>query len=146
MAFWIKRSKLRRVSISPRDVDETTKREVVNTLGGHPVAMVPAADAMYQDGIHETFSQIRKRDGFWKGYVERLVKSLDLDEDDNAVLQLLSGCRAPIAREVIQQCIDTPIQPALRKLIALCLIDVCSEDRLWLSQLLAVRWCFRCRH
>src|SRR5262245_45188653 len=65
-------SQLRRVGLAPGEVDEGSKRELVTILGGHPVALALAADAVFQDGIEEVLSQLRSRGGFWKTYVEQL--------------------------------------------------------------------------
>src|SRR5262249_43971507 len=126
--------------LAPGEVDEGSKRELVTILGGHPVALALAADAVFQDGIEEVLSQLRSRGGFWKTYVEQLVRSLDLTEEDPQTLRGLSGYRTPIAREVIQQAVSYALRPVMRKLITLCLVDVLPDGRLWLSSLLRVHW------
>lgn len=136
-------TQLRRVGISPNAVDEASKQEVIKTLGGHPVMLALAADKMYQDGVSETLRQIQGHDEFWKAYVARLVKSLELTEDDALVLRVLNGFRMPVAREMIQQCIPIALLSVMRKLIALCLVDVLPDGRVWLSRLLAVHWPFQ---
>jgi tetratricopeptide (TPR) repeat protein len=133
-------SQLRRVGLSPSDVDEQSKREFVTLLGGHPVALGLAADAILEDGDHEVLKQLHAQAGFWRTYVERLVRSLELTSDEDQTLHALSGCHTPIDREVIQQALPFSLQPPMRRLISYCLVDVLPDGRIWLSSLLRIRW------
>lgn len=135
-------AQLRRVGLSPADMPDAEKDEIIKVLGGHPVALALAADRIFLESSEAVLRDVRERKGFWRTFIDRFISALELSSDEQVILRLLTGCRAPIAREVIQQCVPFVLGPTVGRLVGLCLVDVTPEGLIWLSGLFRGPWEF----
>lgn len=127
---------LRRNGISPQTLDDHLKGEIVDKLGGHPVAIALCADAIYDEGIIRVTEILKQKKGFYLNFVKSILRNIDLSDDERLILNLLSGCRLPVPREAILATFDYPVAPYLRNLIQLCMVEVDSASNIRLPGLL----------
>jgi tetratricopeptide (TPR) repeat protein len=127
---------LRRNGISPQALDDHLKGEIVDKLGGHPVAIALCADAIYDEGIIRVTEILKQKKGFYLNFVKSILRNIDLSDDERLILNLLSGCRLPVPREAILATFDYPVAPYLRNLIQLCMVEVDPASNIRLPGLL----------
>jgi len=127
---------LRRNGISPQDLDDHLKEEIVDKLGGHPVAIALCADAIYDEGITRVMEILKQRKGFYLNFIKSILRNIDLSDDERMILNLLSGCKLSLPREAILGTFDYPVVPYLRNLIQLCMIEVDPASNIRLPGLL----------
>ncbi len=120
-------AQLRRVGLTPDVIAEEEKIEIVEKLGGHPVAIALAADACYGEGGQAVVRDLRARRGAFWGFVQRLVRMLSLNDQDEIVLRSLTLARAAVPRGVVLAAAGFAAGPVLRNLIALGAVEV-GED------------------
>lgn len=117
-------SQLRRVGLSSAAVDHNNKDVIVSKLGGHPVAIAIAADAVYENGQKDTVESIKKKKGFYENFLGGLVRSLHLTDTEHTILQLFCLARNDLPREVITETLELPNTEALQNLRALGAVEV----------------------
>jgi len=127
---------LRRVDLSPNEIDIETKKYIVNKVGGHPSAMALCADAIVDEGLIAVSDYLKTKKGFYLNFVNEIINSIDLNESEKTILKLLSGCRLSIQREAILQSFDYVVNPFLKNLIELCLIEVDANSLIRIAGLL----------
>ena len=120
-------AQLRRVGLTPDVVSEDEKEEIIEKLGGHPVAIALAADACYGEGGPTVVRDLRSRKGVFWGYLRRLVRMLALDERDEIILRSLTLARMAVPRGVVLASVGFAAGSVLRNLIALGAVEV-RED------------------
>jgi len=128
---------IRRVGLSPHEYPIHTKEDIVEKLGGHPVAIALCANALHDEGISSVQESLEKRKGFYLSFIRGLLRNIALSDEERMILRLLSGCRMPIPRETVLKTFDTPVAPSTRNLIDLCLIEVDSTSHIRLPGLLS---------
>lgn len=103
-------AQLRRVGLSTNVLADDKKQEIVDKLGGHPVAIALAADACYEQGGHTVLRDLKRRRGFYLGFVRQLVKALDLTNEEQIVLRLLTlaECRCLVVRSSVLSIFPVP--------------------------------------
>lgn len=135
-------NQLRRIQFNPNDVRTDVKSNIVADLGGHPVALLMCANAIYQDGLSEVLRVIKEGSGFYRQLTDRIVNMIDLTEEDIHILKLLSGARIEILRDVIVSCCDFAANNNIASLIQQCLIEAVSPTTIQLSGILRIRYRF----
>jgi hypothetical protein len=83
-------AQLRRVGLSPNILGDDSKNVIVDKLGGHPVAIALAADASYDEGGEAVIRALKDRKGFYLSFLERLLGPLNLTDEDQTILRLLT--------------------------------------------------------
>jgi Tfp pilus assembly protein PilF len=127
---------LRRVGLSPNDIGSDLKYLFVERLGGHPYALALCADAIVDDGISAVIDFLKTKKGFYLNFVSGILNKISLNRDEKLILNLLSGCRSSIPREIILESFDYVVNPYLKNLINLSLIEVGSKSFIRLPGLL----------
>lgn len=121
-------AQLRRVGLSPSVIGADDKAFIVSKLGGHPVAIALAADTAFETGCSSLKQSLRAHQGFFLNFVARLVRALDLADQDRELLQLLCLARTGLPREALLRSVDFPAGDRLRDLIAIGTVDVSPDD------------------
>jgi len=127
---------LRRVDLSPNEVDITTKTIIVEKLGGHPFAIALCADAIVDDGLVAVLDYLKNSKGFYLNFVNRILQGINLSEEEKTILKLLSDCRMPVPREAILGSFDYVVKSYLKNLMELCLIEIDSASHIRLPGIL----------
>ena len=70
------------------------------------------------------------RTGFYLTFVGKLLHQLNLTDEDQTILRLLTLARVPIDRTVALSTEVFPAAPVLRKLIALGTVNITNEGRI----------------
>lgn len=117
---------LRRLGLNPSDITEETKFQLVKDLGGHPMAIIFCADAIYDEGLSEVIDATRRGTGFYREMTDRILSMLSLSENDKRLLRILSGCRIEVSRDAVSATCDFSATEHITNLVRLCLIDVVS--------------------
>lgn len=129
-------AQLRRVGLSPEAVSGDVKGAIVERLGGHPVAVALAADTSYDEGADSVLDALKRRQGFYLNFLQVLLRSLSLTDDDHTTLRLLSLARRPIDRGAVMGAVPFAGAPVLRNLIALGAIEVSRDGRIEIAGIL----------
>jgi len=129
-------AQLRRVGLSPDILSEESKGTIVERLGGHPVAIAFAADASYEEGGESVLKALKDRKGFYLTFIERLLRPLNITDQDETVLRLLTLARVPVDRAVVLEAAGFPAAPVLRNLIALGTIETSRDGRVEIAGIL----------
>lgn len=129
-------AQLRRVGLSPEAVSQDIKEAIVERLGGHPVAVALAADASYDEGAEAVLETLKRRKGFYLSFLQTLLRSLSLTDQDQTILRLLGLARRSIDRSVVMSTVPFPAVPVLRNLIALGALDVLRDGRIEIAGIL----------
>ena len=129
-------AQLRRVGLSTEALSEDSKRSIVDRLGGHPVAIVLAADALYEEGRETVLKALKERRGFYQAFLAKLLRTLNLTDQDQTILRLLTLARVPVERTVVLSNEAFPAAPVLRNLIALGTVDTASDGRIEIAGVL----------
>ena len=117
-------SHLRRLDLDPDVLTRRDKETLAKRLGGHPVALAIAADAVVEDGPQGVVTAIKDKRGTFGRFLRRLVGRLKLGDGEQTVLQLLTLARDTVPREVIADALGTPSAGTIRNLIALGAIEM----------------------
>ena len=117
-------SHLRRLDLDPDVLTRTDKDTLARRLGGHPVALAIAADAVLEEGPRGVLETIRERRGNFGRFFRRLVGKLKLTEDEQTVLRLLTLARNEVPREVFSDALGTPSAGTIRSLISLGAVEM----------------------
>ena len=117
---------LRRVGLSPKEIGTDLKYLFVGRLGGHPYALALCVDAIIDDGISAVIDYLKNKKGFYLNFVSGILHKISLNSDEKLILNLLSGCRMSIPREIILESFDYVVLPYLKNLIRFFL----NRDRL----------------
>ncbi len=114
---------LRRVGLSPEVVTDAQKEIVAKKLGGHPIAIAIAADAIYESGASDVVDQLQKREGFFLNFLRAIVARLNLSDEEQTLLRLLGLARDYIPRTVAAEAADFNVSPFMRNLLALGTVE-----------------------
>lgn len=117
-------AQLRRVGLSGTAIDKANKEVIVSKVAGHPVAIAIAADAVYEQGPNETIESIRKKQGFFEYFLRRLVRVLELSDEEQIILRLFCLARGDVPREVIVETLSLPSAAPIRNLLALGALEI----------------------
>ena len=123
-------AQLRRVGLSTEILSGDNKSSIVERLGGHPVAIALAADASYDEGGEAVFRALRERKGFYLTFLERLLRPLNLTDEAQTILRLLTLARVPVDRTVALSTEAFPAASVLRNLIALGTVNTANDGRI----------------
>ena len=129
-------AQLRRVGLSTEILSEDSKGSIVERLGGHPVAIALAADASYEGGGEAVLRTLKERKGFYLTFLTRLLRELDLTDEDQTILRLLTLARVPVDRTVVLSTEPFPAVHTLRNLIGLGTVDTASDGRIEIAGVL----------
>ncbi len=127
---------LRRVNLSPSDVPIETKNQLVKELGGHPLAIIFCADAIYEEGIGTVMDLVKRGAGFYEEIVSSILKVVALSEEDQQILRALSGCRIEVPRDAVAAACGFPTSEYISNLIRQCLVEVISPATISLPGIL----------
>ena len=133
---------LRNLGLNPNDIDAQTKTKLVRDLGGHPLAIVYCANAIYDEGLSAVIEALKMGGGFYRQVTDRILNVIALSDNDVRLLRILSGCRIETPRDAIANACGFPATEAISNLIRLCLIEVASPDTIRLPGLLRNRFRF----
>lgn len=125
-------AQLRRNELSTRSVTDEDKKFIVAKLGGHPIAIALAADVVAEEGSVSLLETLRQRKGFFLNYVSKLIRGLNLSEEERQILQLVRLARGPVPREAVLAAVDYTSGLTVRNLISCGALEL---DRLGLIQL-----------
>ena len=129
-------AQLRKVGLSTEALSSESKDTIVERLGGHPVAIALAADATYDQGGEAVLKAVKKRKGFYLTFLEKLLHPLNLTDEDETVLRLLTLARVPVPRTSILATGAFPATPVLRNLIALGTVETIPDGRIEIAGVL----------
>ena len=133
---------LRRLSLNPSDISTETKNQLVKDLGGHPMAIIFCADAIYDEGLNEVIEATRRGTGYYREVTDRILNMVTLSEDDKRLLRILSGCRIEVSRDAVSATCDFSAAEHISNLARLCLVDVVSPNTIRLPGILRNRFRF----
>lgn len=133
---------LRRLSLNPIDIAGETKIQLVKDLGGHPMAIIFCADAVYEEGLNEVIEATKRGTGFYREVTDRILNMVSLSENDKRLLRILSGCRIEVSRDAVSATCDFSATEHITNLVRLCLIDVVSPNSIRLPGILRNRFRF----
>ena len=106
---------------------EEDKRLLVDRLGGHPVGIAFAADVVFEAGPSTVLRELRGKKGLLSTFLRRVVRQLQLSDDEHTTLQLLTLARDEVPRQVISETRRATTTQEMRNLTALSAVEV---DRL----------------
>jgi hypothetical protein len=129
-------SQLRQAGLIPSDLDIEAKKRIVSRLGGHPIGIALAADTAYYDGVDSIDAWLAERKGSLYALLSRLVKGLDLSDEDRILLKLLTLSRAPIPRESLAGSVPFTTGHLIRNLIAIGAVNVDPHSRIEIASVL----------
>jgi tetratricopeptide (TPR) repeat protein len=129
-------AQLRRIGLSPEAVAGDVKAAIVERLGGHPVAVALAADTSYGEGADSVLDALKRRQGFYLNFLQVLLRSLSLTDDDHTTLRLLGLARRPVDRTALMGAVPFAGAPVLRNLISLGAIEVSRDGRIEIAGIL----------
>ena len=133
---------LRRLDQRPSDILDEEKRWLINNLGGHPLAIMLCADAIYYEGLTDVKKAIKGGSGFYRKVTDSILRIVTLTENDKEVLRLLSGCRIEAPRDVIASTCNFPAAQYISNLSRQCLIEIVSPTTIRLPGILRNRFKF----
>lgn len=117
-------SHLRRLDLEPDILTRKDKEILARRLGGHPVALAIAADAVLEDGPHGVLDTIKEKRGNFGRFFRRLVGKLNLTEEEQTILRLLTLARDEVPREVVSDVLSIPSAGTIRNLMALGAVEM----------------------
>jgi len=129
-------AQLRRVGLSPDVIQDVDRGAIVERLGGHPVAIALAADAYFEVGGDGVLNDLKQRRGFYLTFLQRLLRSLNLTDEDETILRMLALSRVPLDRSVIFAAVTFPAAPIVRNLVALGTVDFSPDGRIEIAGVL----------
>jgi len=127
---------LRRAGLDPNDYAPETRKLIADTLGGHPGAIVLAAEFVYRRGIEEVAEDLGKRRGVHEEIVRRILKKTRFTDQESQVLGALSLARVPIPAQLLNKVVSFNALPVARRLIEACLIERSREDYIRIADLI----------
>ena len=119
-------SHLRRLDLEPDVLTRRDKETIARRLGGHPIALAIAADAVLEDGPRGVLDTIKEKRGNFGRFVRRLVGKLNLTDEQQTILRLLTLARDEVPREVMSDTLGIPSAGTIRNLIALGAVEMGS--------------------
>lgn len=129
-------AQLRRAGLSPTHIGTADKAFIVNRLGGHPVAIALAADTAYEHGAAGMVEALKSHQGFFLNFVSRLIRSLELSDQDRILLEMLCLARVGVPRESLLRAADFPAGEAIRELVVIGAVEVTPDDLLEVASVL----------
>jgi len=133
---------LRRLEQKPNDIPDEEKRWLINNLGGHPLAIIFCADAIYNEGLTDVKEAIKRGSGFYLKVTDSILSVVTLTENDKEILRLLSGCRIEAPRDAIASTCNFPAAQYISNLCRQCLIEIISPTTIRLPGILRKRFKF----
>ncbi len=130
------RQQLRRVSLNPQNYSPHQYLEVVKKLGAHPGAIILASEYIEQVTMSKVLEDIHKRKGSYSAIVRRIIKELNLTEDESLVIALLSLARRPVPSQVVVQAAKFDDLAVLSDLYQAALIERYENDHIMVAELL----------
>lgn len=134
---------LRRLGLSPADIIADDKTKLVRKLGGHPLAIIFCADALYEEGLSNVFEVIEKGSGFYQKVIDRIMRLVTLTEEEERMLRLLAGSHTDVPRDLLSSLCEFPVAEPLLNLSRQCLVEVVSPNTIFLPGVLRNRFRFR---
>jgi tetratricopeptide (TPR) repeat protein len=135
-AFGLLNQQLRRAGLEPGHYAQADRARIVEALGGHPGAIILAAEYVEKAGIEQVVKDITAREGVHAAIVRKIIRRLHLTEEEARVLALLAQARAPIPASVIAQVTSFNPMPVLQDLRKLALVERYENDRVAITGLL----------
>ena len=129
-------SRLRKIGLPIDILVKRDKRSLIKKLGGHPVALTIAADAMFEDGAKSTLKKIINRRGFYLNFLNTLVAKLQLTDEENEILRLACLARSELAREALAESVDFNPTRHTRNLLNLGALEIGRRGLVRISPLL----------
>lgn len=115
---------LRQLNLEADILPEEDKRQLVGRLGGHPMGIVFAADAVFDIGPSSVLRELRGRRGLLSTFLGRVVRQLQLSDEEHTTLQLLTLARDEIPRQVISETRKATTIQEIRNLTALSAVEI----------------------
>ena len=132
----------RRLGLPPTDLNETNKEEIINKIGGHPLAIIYFADAVYEDGYNSALNAITTTDGLYKKAITKILRHISLTKDQIFILQLLGGSKYELHRDLISAVCDFAAHDHITSLIKQCLIEPVGPNTIKLPGVLIEQFRF----
>ena len=117
-------SNLRRLDIDTEVLSQEDKGTFARRLGGHPVALSIAADAVMVQSAKQVLESIKNRKGNFASFFQRLVNKLRLNDSEHKALRLLTLAREFIPREVIGKVLASASGNTIKSLILLGAVEL----------------------
>ncbi|MDE0523949.1 MAG: hypothetical protein OXH79_18540 [Boseongicola sp.] len=114
---------LRHIGVPGTALTMRDKEAIIKRLGGHPVAIIVAADAVHEAGGREAVRAVMQQQGFFWKFLERLIRVLSLTDDEESVLKLFSLSRDGIFREVVVEVAGSGASSSIRNLLGLGVLE-----------------------
>ena len=129
-------SRLRAVGLPIDVLVDRDRKTLIKKLGGHPVILTIAADAVFEDGAEAVLKNVKKRSGFFLNFLNTLIRQLQLTDEEHKILRLACLARAEIPREAIAETVQFAAAPHTRNLLNLGALENGRHGHLRLSALL----------
>ena len=127
---------LRRVGIDPTHFNADDRRLIVATLGGHPGAIILAAEFIFSEGMTTVITDLRVRKGVHARIVRLLLTKCDFAEEELCLLSVLNNIRVPIPAKLLDEIVDCPAVPVAMSLWRASVVDRLRDDEIEISTLL----------
>lgn len=127
---------LRRSGLDPAHYDEADRGRIVEALGGHPGAVILAAEYVEEVGIEQVVKDVVGKKGIHALIVRRILQRLLLSEEEKQILALLGEARSPLPASVIGQVTASNLMPVLQDLWKRALVERHENDRVAIAGLL----------
>ena len=131
-------TQLRRIGLTLAALNRQEKDTIINKLGGHPVAITLAADAVYELGGKETVLSITQQKGIFLTFLQNLVRSLNLRDEENVILKVFCLARDGIPREIVASVSTVSANMIIRTLLALGVLESAQYGMLRISGVIRV--------
>ena len=132
----------RRLGLSPSDLSQQDKENVVRKIGGHPLAIIYFADAVYEEGFENVKKAINKSGGFYKRVINKILRHVVLSDEQELILRLLDGSNCDVHRDLLSGVCEFPVSDHISSLIKQCLIEIVGIDTIKLPGILKRRFQF----
>ena len=104
---------LRRLDFSPSDLNQSDKERIINRLGGHPLAIIYCADAIYEKGFTDVVEAMEKGSGFYQKVINKILQYVTLTSEQKLILQLLEGSDIDVHRDLLSSVCPFPVSDHL---------------------------------
>jgi tetratricopeptide (TPR) repeat protein len=133
---------LRKLSLDPKELSEETKIDLVNKLGGHPLAIILCAYSLNENGLSHVLNSLKSSSGFYLRVINKILQNINLTEAEELILRLLSGSSIDVPRDLIAQVCNFPTVDVIRNLARQSLIDISSINNITIPGILRNRFQF----
>lgn len=126
-------SSLRRLDLDPSGYPSQDRKTVSGCLGGHPAAIVLAADYISRHGFRVVLDDLQGKQKIHTEIVQHILKKLTLDENTRTALAMLDAIRAPISLGALHSIVSFNLAGIVLGLWRAALVERHSGDRFSLA-------------